>query len=106
MKTYKSCLSLLAVAAIATLAGCSMSTTKSADVSRGIRTSLDRAGLKSVSVTGPPGDLGEWKKVLYGPPTRLSIRIWATGITNSDYLSGERLHHLHRRSSLNAPCGA
>jgi osmotically-inducible protein OsmY len=51
MKTYKLCLSLLAVAVIGTLAGCSMSTTRSADVSGGIRTSLDQAGLKNVSVT-------------------------------------------------------
>jgi osmotically-inducible protein OsmY len=50
MKIYKSCLSLLAVAAIGILSGCS-STTKSADVSGGIRTSLDKAGLKGVSVT-------------------------------------------------------
>lgn len=51
MKTYKSCLSLVAVVAIGTLAGCSMSTSRSADVSGGIRTSLDQAGLKGVSVT-------------------------------------------------------
>jgi len=51
MKLYRSCLSLLAVAAIGILAGCSASPTKSADVSRGIRSSLDQAGLKGVSVT-------------------------------------------------------
>ncbi len=51
MKIYKSCWSLLAVAAIGILAGCSASTTRSADVSGGIRTSLDQAGLKGVSVT-------------------------------------------------------
>jgi osmotically-inducible protein OsmY len=51
MKTFKPCLSLLAVAAIATLAGCSTKSTRSADVSGGIRTSLDQAGLKGVSVT-------------------------------------------------------
>ena len=51
MKTYKSYLSLLAVAAIGTLAGCSTSATRSTDVSGGIRTSLDHAGLKGVSVT-------------------------------------------------------
>jgi osmotically-inducible protein OsmY len=50
MKMLKPCLSLLAVAVIWTLAGCSTST-KSADVSRSIRTSLDQAGLKDVSVT-------------------------------------------------------
>src|SRR5580658_2599844 len=51
MKTFKSCLSLLAVAAIGTLAGCSTASTKAADVSGSVRTSLDQAGLKSVSVT-------------------------------------------------------
>ena len=47
----KPCLSLLAVVVIGTLAGCSMKSTRSADVSGGIRTSLDQAGLKDVSVT-------------------------------------------------------
>jgi hyperosmotically inducible protein len=51
MKTLKSCLSLLAVVAIGTLAGCSMKSTRSADVSGGIRTSLDQAGLKDVGVS-------------------------------------------------------
>src|SRR5271163_3655792 len=51
MKTLKPCLSLLAVVAIGTLAGCSMNTTRSADVSGGIRTSLDQAGLKDVGVS-------------------------------------------------------
>jgi osmotically-inducible protein OsmY len=50
-KTFKWCLSLLAVAAIGTLAGCSTKSTRSADFSGGIRTSLDQAGLKAVSVT-------------------------------------------------------
>jgi osmotically-inducible protein OsmY len=36
---------------IGTLAGCSTNTTRSANVSGGIRTSLDQAGLKDVSVT-------------------------------------------------------
>ncbi len=44
-------LSLLAVALAAILAACSMSSTKSASVSGGIRTSLDQAGLKGVSVS-------------------------------------------------------
>jgi len=44
-------LSLLAVVVIGTLAGCSTSATKSASVSGGIRTSLDQAGLKGVTVT-------------------------------------------------------
>ena len=51
MKVLKPCLSLLAVVVIGTLAGCSMRSTKAADVSGGIRTSLDQAGFKDVSVT-------------------------------------------------------
>ena len=51
MKTFKPCLSLLAVVVIGTLAGCSTKSTRAADVSGGIRTSLDQAGLKDVSVT-------------------------------------------------------
>jgi len=51
MKTFKSCLPLLAVAAIGTLAGCSAKSTKAADVSGSVRTSLDQAGLKNVSVS-------------------------------------------------------
>jgi hyperosmotically inducible protein len=51
MKTFKSCLFLLAVAATGTLAGCSMGSTKAADTSGSVRTSLDQAGLKGVSVT-------------------------------------------------------
>src|SRR5580704_19083377 len=51
MKTYQSCLSLLAVAAIGTLLGCSTKSTRASDVSGSVRTSLDQAGLKSVSVT-------------------------------------------------------
>lgn len=49
--TLKPCLSLLAVAIAATLVGCSTTTTKAADVSGGIRTSLDQAGLQDVSVS-------------------------------------------------------
>ena len=51
MKTLKPCLSLLAMVVAGSLAGCSMKSTRSADVSGGIRTSLDQAGLKAVSVT-------------------------------------------------------
>ena len=51
MKSLKPYLSLLAIAAIGTLAGCSAASTKAADVSDGIRASLDQAGLKDVSVT-------------------------------------------------------
>jgi hyperosmotically inducible periplasmic protein len=50
MKTLKPCLSLLAMVIIGALAGCSMKSTRSANVSGGIRTSLDQAGLKAVSV--------------------------------------------------------
>jgi len=56
MKTLKPRLSsltevMLTLVIIGTLAGCSTKSTKSADVSGGIRTSLDQAGLKGVSVT-------------------------------------------------------
>jgi hyperosmotically inducible periplasmic protein len=51
MKVFKPCLSLLAMAVIGTLAGCSTKSTRSADVAGGIRTSLDQAGLKNVSVS-------------------------------------------------------
>src|SRR5579863_2432305 len=50
MKTLKPCFTLLAVLAVGALAGCS-NTTKSADVSGSIRTSLDQANLKNVSVS-------------------------------------------------------
>jgi len=50
MKTITPYLSLLALLAIGTLAGCSTDSTKAADVSGSIRTSLDQAGLKDVSV--------------------------------------------------------
>src|SRR5271156_6716537 len=51
MKTFKLCWSLLAVAAIGTLVGCSTKSTKAADVADSVRASLDQAGLKGVSVT-------------------------------------------------------
>ena len=52
MKTLKPCLFLLAAVVVAgTLVGCSMRSTKAADVSASIRTSLDQAGLKDVSVS-------------------------------------------------------
>ena len=57
MKTLKACLSLLAVVVVGTLAGCSTTSTKAADVSDSIRTSLDQAGLKDVSVS-PDRDMG------------------------------------------------
>src|ERR1700682_5902474 len=51
MKTFISCLSCLTVALVATLAGCSAVSTKSPEVAGSIRTSLDQAGLKDVSVS-------------------------------------------------------
>jgi osmotically-inducible protein OsmY len=51
MKMFKPCLSLLAVVLVGTLVGCSTTSTKSADVSDKIRTSLDQAGLKDVSAS-------------------------------------------------------
>jgi osmotically-inducible protein OsmY len=51
MKMLKSCLSLLAIALVGTLAGCSTTSTKTVDVSDSIRASLDRAGLKDVSIS-------------------------------------------------------
>jgi osmotically-inducible protein OsmY len=51
MKMLKPWLSVLTVVVIGTLAGCSTTSTKAADVSGGIRASLDQARLKDVSVT-------------------------------------------------------
>jgi osmotically-inducible protein OsmY len=51
MKMLKPCLSLLAVAIVGTLAGCSTASSKSADVSATIRASLDQAGFKDVSAS-------------------------------------------------------
>jgi osmotically-inducible protein OsmY len=51
MKTLKPWLSLLAIVAAGTLAGCSTTSTKAADVSGSLRTSLDQAGLKDVSAS-------------------------------------------------------
>jgi osmotically-inducible protein OsmY len=50
MKTLKPCLFLLAMVVVGTLAGCSTST-RTADVSDSIRTSLDQAGFKDVSTS-------------------------------------------------------
>ena len=50
MKTFKTCLSLLAVAVVGTLVGCSTASTKAASVSDSMRTSLDQAGFKDVSI--------------------------------------------------------
>jgi hyperosmotically inducible protein len=51
MKALKVCLSLLAVVVLGSLVGCSATSTKTADVSAGIRASLDQAGYKDVSVS-------------------------------------------------------
>ncbi len=51
MKKLGLCLLLPALVVVGTMAGCSAPSTKSAEVSRGIRTSLDQAGLKDVSVS-------------------------------------------------------
>jgi osmotically-inducible protein OsmY len=51
MKTFKTCLSLLAVAVVGTLIGCSTNSTKAANVSDSIRSALDQAGFKEVSAT-------------------------------------------------------
>jgi len=50
MKLLKPWLYLLTVVVVGALVGCSATSTKSADVSNSIRTSLDAAGLKEVSV--------------------------------------------------------
>jgi osmotically-inducible protein OsmY len=50
MRTVKPCLSLLAVVVVGTLAGCATRSTKADS----IRTSLDQAGLKDVSVSRDP----------------------------------------------------
>jgi hyperosmotically inducible protein len=51
MKTFKLCLSLLAVGVVVTMAGCSTASTKAADVADSIRASLKQAGFKDVSAT-------------------------------------------------------
>ena len=51
MKTLHPFLSLLAVVMIGTLAGCSTTSTKTADVASAVRTSLDQAGFKDVSAS-------------------------------------------------------
>jgi hyperosmotically inducible protein len=51
MRTLKPYFSVLAVVVVGTLVGCSTTSTKSADVSDSIRTSLDQAGLKAVSAS-------------------------------------------------------
>ena len=50
MKTLKPSLAMLAVVIVGSLTGCSTTPTKAPDVSGSVRTSLDQAGLKDVSV--------------------------------------------------------
>jgi hyperosmotically inducible protein len=50
MKMLKPCSIALAIVLVGTLAGCSTATTKAPDVSDSIRSSLDQAGLKDVSI--------------------------------------------------------
>jgi hyperosmotically inducible periplasmic protein len=51
MKTFKPYALLLALVAMGAMVGCSTGSTKAADVSASIRTSLDQAGFKDVSVS-------------------------------------------------------
>src|SRR5450432_1301916 len=51
MKTLSPYSSLLAVVIVGALAGCSTTSTKTADVSGNLRTSLDQAGFKDVSTS-------------------------------------------------------
>ena len=51
MKTLKPYLTFLAVVVVGTLVGCSTTSTKAPDVSDSLRSSLDRAGFKDVSVS-------------------------------------------------------
>jgi len=51
MKTLKIFFSVMLLVAVGSLAGCGNSDTKSPDVSGSIRTSLDQAGLKDVSIS-------------------------------------------------------
>lgn len=51
MRILRPWLLLLAVVVVGAMVGCSTTSTKSADVSGSIRTSLDQAGLKDVSVS-------------------------------------------------------
>jgi hyperosmotically inducible periplasmic protein len=51
MKTLKPCLASLALVVAGVLTGCSTSSTQAADVSAGIRASLDQAGFKDVSAS-------------------------------------------------------
>jgi osmotically-inducible protein OsmY len=51
MNMLNPCLSVLAIALVGTLAGCSTASTKAPDISAGLRTSLDQAGFKDVAAS-------------------------------------------------------
>jgi osmotically-inducible protein OsmY len=51
MKALKTTLTVLTVAVVGTLAACSTNSTKAPDVSNSLRTSLDQAGFRDVSVS-------------------------------------------------------
>jgi hypothetical protein len=51
MKAFNPCLSLLAVVVVGSLIGCSMRSTRAADVSDKLRKSLDQAGFQNVSAS-------------------------------------------------------
>jgi hyperosmotically inducible periplasmic protein len=51
MKSFKACLVVIAVVVAGALVGCSNTSPKSPDVSAAVRTSLDQAGLKDVTVS-------------------------------------------------------
>jgi hyperosmotically inducible periplasmic protein len=51
MKTLKPYLTVLAVVLVGTLVGCSTTSTKAPDISASVRSSLDQAGYKDVSVS-------------------------------------------------------
>ena len=51
MTTFRSSVAMLALIAVGTMMGCAAATQKSPDVSDSIRSALDSAGLKSVSVS-------------------------------------------------------
>jgi osmotically-inducible protein OsmY len=51
MKTLTTCLTLVAIAAVGTLVGCSTTSSRAPDYSENLRASLDRAGFKDVSAS-------------------------------------------------------
>jgi osmotically-inducible protein OsmY len=80
MKMLKPGLSLLAVALLSALAGCSATSTKSADLSDTIRKSLDQAGFKDVSASQ---DRDEGVVTLTGHVTADAAKLEAQSIAQS-----------------------